>query len=66
VTLPPKALQALVDLKAQLLSHEAKPIEEIKVELPEPKKREKKPTTFMRHARLRGESWQRYKRQGGW
>lgn len=61
MTLPVKCLNVLAALKAELLSpkvSEPEPVVEVK--------REKKPTQRMRHARVRGESWQRYKRQGGW
>jgi hypothetical protein len=61
VNLSPKAISALVDIKKVLLSKEtSEPVqrrEQSKCELR---------FTTMRHARIRGEAWQRYKRQGGW
>ena len=72
MNLSPKSLQALTLLKAELLSRQAVPKAEQAAEAieipPQPLKREKekKPFTIMRHARMRGESWQRYKRTGGW
>lgn len=72
MNLPPKALQVLTLLKAELLSRippeptlQPDPLVPMLEEIGK-EKREKKPTTLMRHARLRGESWQRYKRKGGW
>lgn len=69
MTLPAKSLQVLIDLKAELLSHEVvEPQAEVPI-LVAPKikpKREPRPYTTIRHARTRGESWQRYKRTGGW
>jgi hypothetical protein len=74
VNLSPRALQVLIDLKSELLSRETQPEvaetpchvagEEVVSE--EPKEKEEKPTQFMRHARLHGESWQKYHRRGGW
>jgi hypothetical protein len=76
VTLPPKALQSLVDFKSKLLSIEAPVViketgskpeaKPVISEAPKKGKREPKPFTTMRHARMHGEAWQRYKRKGGW
>ena len=68
MSLPTKALQVLIDLKASLLSREI-PVpqtEQVPEVKPEKPKRERKPTTFMRHARKRGFAYQRYKQTGGW
>lgn len=66
-----KALQILANLKAELLSREA-PKPAIETGSPEQSapappaapQKDRKPTILMRHARLRGESWQRYHRGG--
>lgn len=62
MSLPAKALNALLVIKQELLSREVAP----ESATPDPPKREKKPTQIMRHARLRGIGYQRYKQRKDW
>jgi hypothetical protein len=74
VNLSPKSLQALIDLKTELLSRLVPKTEQqtdistfhknLKTEVAEPPKKEKKPTTLMRHARTVAPAWQGFCRRG--
>jgi hypothetical protein len=62
MTLPPKALQVLADLKKELLSKQEASVPMPTV--PDKPKREPKPQT-MRHARVKAGPWQKYCQHGG-
>jgi hypothetical protein len=57
MTLPPKALNVLIDYKKELLSREV-------ILVPEPPKKEEKTSQRMRGARNRGQAWQGFYRRG--
>lgn len=69
MTLSPKALNALIDIRKSLLADRSvtslnAAAEKAQAPVPAPPKRERKPTQIMRHARVAAPAWQRYCRRG--
>lgn len=68
MTLPPKALSVLVDIKKELLSQSVMITSALV--LPEPSRKNvmitRRPTQVMRHARVRNRAFQTMCRRGEW
>ena len=61
MNLPPHAIEALIDIKKELLSREAPAPEPEK-----PKEEAHQPAQVMRHAKTKAGGWQRYCQRGSW
>lgn len=61
MSLSPKQIQLLVDIKKEMLSREAPSAPE-----PQPPKKKETHTPKMRHARVKSRAFQRYCQRGRW